>query len=247
MVKTHGIWDEHALELVFLLVKSPCFKRHLNWKANPFVVKHDELGGSSTVDRTLNVFSQRFQGGNKGHAEDGVKSVLVLQGPPLGDSGVHTRVTENVDAKCCLISPVIYHGDGFYPGDTSKLPLFMVRSCRVSLGWCKRRLRTPEVLCLYDISDTVYHSLTSTMKRQFLATANLTPVRMLFTIFKTVLEVLLGGSSSRNPAVTGPLTVWERVQILTSNMSDRSRCHHFLIPWSHNSWLVINNNNFHLF
>jgi hypothetical protein len=52
----HEIWDEPALELVFLLVKNPRFKWHLNWKANPFAVKLDKIGGRCTMERTLYVF-----------------------------------------------------------------------------------------------------------------------------------------------------------------------------------------------
>jgi hypothetical protein len=54
--KTHGIWSKQALKLVFSSVKNPCFKLHLNWKANHFVVNHEEVGGSSTMERTLYVF-----------------------------------------------------------------------------------------------------------------------------------------------------------------------------------------------
>jgi hypothetical protein len=48
-------------------------------------------------------------------------------------------------------------------------------------------------LCLYNIIKTVCHSLTSEMKSHILATANLTPVRILFAMLKTMLEGLPGG------------------------------------------------------
>jgi hypothetical protein len=53
------------------------------------------------------------------------------------------------------------------------------------------------VLCLYDISDTIFHSLTFGNEVKKVATANLIPVRMIFSILKTVLEVLPGGGSGR--------------------------------------------------
>jgi hypothetical protein len=54
--KTHSIWGRLALELILSSVKKTRFKRHLTWKANPFVLKHEEVGGSSTVERTLYIF-----------------------------------------------------------------------------------------------------------------------------------------------------------------------------------------------
>jgi hypothetical protein len=51
---------------------------------------------------TLYVSPQKSQGGNKGHAKDGAKYVPILQGPPLGLSGVSATFAEDFDAKGCL-------------------------------------------------------------------------------------------------------------------------------------------------
>jgi hypothetical protein len=51
--------------------------------------------------------------------------------------------------------PGVYHGDGLHPEKLTKPPHFLLRSCRTSTGWCKRKLETSEVLRIYEISDTV--------------------------------------------------------------------------------------------
>jgi hypothetical protein len=91
-----------------------------------------------------------------------------------------------------MVPPGIYHGYGLYPGEVKKTPLFMIHSCRVPSGWCKHKRRSHPVLCIYDISGTVYHSLTSEMKSNILATSNLTTVKMLFAMSKKVSQGVPG-------------------------------------------------------
>jgi hypothetical protein len=176
-------------------VKNPHFKHHLTWKSNPFVVKHDEVGGSSTMERTFYVFSKGLKVETKV-----VQRTEINVSSFCKDHHFRTEVClqesrRTLTPKVVLLSPGIYHCDCLYPGNAMKPPLFMVRSCIVSLGWCKRRLHPSEVLCLYDIIDTFCPSLSAEMKSRILATANLNPVRMLFAMLKTVFEGLPGGGA----------------------------------------------------
>jgi hypothetical protein len=41
-----------------------------------------------------------------------------------------------------------YHGDSLYPAGLEKYPQCLLRSCRITTGWCKRRLDPSEVLSL---------------------------------------------------------------------------------------------------
>jgi hypothetical protein len=191
--KNHGIWDEPSLRLVFLLVKNPRLKRHLTWKANPFVVKHDEVGGRSTMEKTFYVLSKGLKVETKVMQRTARKVSSFCKDHPFGTEVCLQESPRTLTLKVVLISTGIYHCDGLYPGKSKKSYLFMVRSCRVSSGWCNRRLHPSEVLRLYDIIDTVSHSLYAEMKSRILATSNLNPLRMLFAMLKTALEGFLGG------------------------------------------------------
>jgi hypothetical protein len=194
--KTHGIWDEPSLRLVFSSVEKPCFKLHLTWNANHFVVKHGEVGVSSTMEHTFNVFSKGLKVETKVMQQTARNVSSFCNDHHFGTEVCLQESRRTLTLKVVHLSTGIYHCDGLYPGNATKSPLFMVRSCRLSSGWCKRRLHPSEVLCLYDISDTVCHSLSLDMKSCILATANLTPVRMFFAMLKTVLEGLPWGGGS---------------------------------------------------
>jgi hypothetical protein len=189
---THGIWDEPSLRLIFSSVKNPRFKRHLTWKATPFSFKHDKVGGSSTIERIFYVFSKRLKIETEVMQRTSINVSSFCKDHHFGTEVCLQESRRTLTPKLVLLSLGIYHCDSLYPGNATKPPLFMVRSCKVSSGWYKRRLHSSEVLCLYDISDTVCHSLSAEMKSCILATTNLTPVRMLFAMLKTVLEGLPG-------------------------------------------------------
>jgi hypothetical protein len=92
-----------------------------------------------------------------------------------------------------------YHGDGLYPAGLEKYPQFLMRSCRTSTGWCKRRLEPSEVLILYDISDSVTLGLNPDLKSKVINIQHLTPVKILFSAAFVVLTEVRGGGGDLIP------------------------------------------------
>jgi hypothetical protein len=56
--KSHDIWHDHGLEFVFSSVKSPRCNIYLDLKSTPFGVNHDEVYGSSIMERVFYMFSK---------------------------------------------------------------------------------------------------------------------------------------------------------------------------------------------
>jgi hypothetical protein len=128
-------------------------------------VKHDEVGESSTMGQVLYVFSK---GGNQLKTAVDQRTAQNLycfcKDHHFGNE-VDTQVSQRTfTPKVVQVYPGIYHGDGLYPGEVGKPPLFLIRPCRVPSGWYKRRLHPIEVVCLYGISDNVCYSLLSNLK-----------------------------------------------------------------------------------
>jgi hypothetical protein len=87
-----------------------------------------------------------------------------------------------------------YHGDGLYPEGLEKYPQFLLRACRTSTGWCKRRLEPSEVLSLYDIIESVTLGLNPYLKSKVINIQHLTPLNiMLSAAFAVIKEVPGGG------------------------------------------------------
>jgi hypothetical protein len=109
----------------------------------------------------------------------------------------HQYVTEvhNQESRMRLIPSLnetfkgIYNEDSFFPGDVSKPPLFLLRSCRKKSGWCKHRLQATEVLRVYEISDWFSEELYS----KFIALEYVSPLKVLLRSAHAVLKEVLGG------------------------------------------------------
>jgi hypothetical protein len=125
--KTHGIWDEPTLGLVFPLVKNPRFKSHLTWKANPFVVKHDEVGGSSTMERTLYVLSKGLKVESNIIQRMARNVSSFCKDHHFGNDACLQESRRTLMPNVVLLSPGIYHGDGLCQVIVNKPPMFMVR------------------------------------------------------------------------------------------------------------------------
>jgi hypothetical protein len=91
--------------------------------------------------------------------------------------------------------PGLYHGDGLYPEKLTKPPQLLLRSCRTSTGWCKRRLDTSEVLSLYAISDTVALDLIPKLRYKVIGIKGLTPVKILSSAALAVIKEVPGGGA----------------------------------------------------
>jgi hypothetical protein len=90
-------------------------------------------------------------------------------------------------------APGVYHGDGLYPASLTKPPQFLLLSCRTPTRWCKRKLETPEVLSLYDISGTVTLTLSPKLRSKVIGTKGLKPMKILLSAALAVIKEVPGG------------------------------------------------------
>jgi hypothetical protein len=150
MVATKNPWHlgRTVTEACLFFGKNPRFKRHL----------------TGTMERTFYVFSKGLKVETKVIQRTVLNMSSFCKDNHFGTEVCLQESWPNLNPNVVLLSMGIYHFDGLYPGNAKKPPMFVVRSCRVSSGRCKRRLHPSEVLCLYDISNIVCRSLSAEIK-----------------------------------------------------------------------------------
>jgi hypothetical protein len=92
-----------------------------------------------------------------------------------------------------------FHDDGLYPAALEKRPQFLLRSCKTSTGWSKRRLEPSEVLSLYEISDSVALGLNPDLKYKVIITQHLTQVKIMLSAAFAVITEFPGGGGDLTP------------------------------------------------
>jgi hypothetical protein len=97
------------------------------------------------------------------------------------------------------LTPGVYHRDGLYPLSLAKPPHFLLRSCRTSTGWYKRKVEASEVMGLYDVSDTLALALNQKLRSKVIGVKHLTPIKIILSPALSVIEEVPGGGGELIP------------------------------------------------
>jgi hypothetical protein len=164
----------------------------IDWLAVPITIKNYEGGGCSDMEQV-----EAFVRTN-----NMVVDLKAKKRPPRPVASIYKyhhygiEVPVPVQDSNRRLIPLIhetakgvYHGDGLHPGDEHKAPLFILRSCRSTSVWCKRRLQASEVLTsLYDISDYITIGLTQELRLKIIKIDYLSPLKVLLGAAHAVLR-----------------------------------------------------------
>jgi hypothetical protein len=194
---TNKVWKCEKLEVPFAAVEKLMFTQVWDWKSVPIPIKHSEVGGCSEMTRIIRAYVRR---------QAWLVDVKVVRkvpwmvssfckdhhiGIPVAKEMSRRNLTPLVHSEV----PGVYHGDGLYPAKSTKPPQFLLRSCRTSTGWCKRKLETSEVMSLYDIIDTAALALSPKLRSKVIGIKDLTPVKFLLSAALAVIKEVPGGWS----------------------------------------------------
>jgi hypothetical protein len=139
---SNKIWHCEVLEVLLTSAEKLRFTKAWGWKSVPISIKHADVGRCSNMTRVIRAFVWQT---------DWLVDLKVLKrGPRMISSFCKDHhfviAVPTVESRRMLTPQVhsevtgTYHGDGLYLAGLEKHPQFLLRSCRTSTGWCKRRL-----------------------------------------------------------------------------------------------------------
>jgi hypothetical protein len=192
---TNKIWQCNRLEVLLVTLDKLRITKAWDWKCVPIEIKHSDVGDCSDIKLNIHTFVRRYAWL--------VDVKVVKKGPRMVSSfckdNLFGFLVANGASRGTLIPQVhsdslgVHHGDGMYPAIVAKPQPFLLRPCRTSTGWCKRKLDAAEVLSLYDIIDTVVLALTQSQRSKVIGVHHLTPVKILLSAALAVIKEVRGG------------------------------------------------------
>jgi hypothetical protein len=155
-----------VLEVLLVSAENFIFAKTWGWNSVIISIKHADVVGCSNSTQVIRAFVRQTAW---------LMDLKVLKWVPRMVTSFckdhHFGVAVPTVESRRMFTPQVnsevtgtYHGASLYPSGLVKHPQFLLRSCRTSNGWCKRRLDPSEVLSLYDISYSVTLGLNPYLK-----------------------------------------------------------------------------------